>query len=96
MREIGIKFGEPYQRLPYPQNLGKRSKLGGSPEWIQNDETPVCLSCKKKMSFVGQLDSIDYEGTIHAKHEEYMFGDVGMIYIFFCSRCGKVESIFQE
>ena len=41
--------------------LGMRSRLGGKPDWEQNDETPACLSCRKKMTFVGQLDSIEHD-----------------------------------
>lgn len=75
--------------------LGKRSKFGGNPGWIQNDETPKCDCCKKKMEFVAQLDSIDFTG-FSGRNTEYMFGDVGMIYIFFCKTCGISKSVFQE
>ncbi len=77
------------------QKLGQRSKFGGNPDWIQNDETPKCDCCKKKMEFVAQLDSIDYTGFAQ-KNTEYMFGDVGMIYVFFCKDCGFTKAIFQE
>ena len=26
-------------------DLGLRSKLGGHPDWVQNDETPQCKEC---------------------------------------------------
>lgn len=76
-------------------DYGKRSKFGGSPDWLQNDETPKCPYCRKKMDFVAQIDSIDYTGYANP-NSEYMFGDVGMIYIFFCKNCGCSSSVFQE
>jgi hypothetical protein len=33
------------------------------------------------MEFIGQIDSIDFTGELNPK-AQYMFGDVGMIYIF--------------
>jgi uncharacterized protein YwqG len=68
--------GERAVTLPYPANLGQRTKLGGEPDWIQGDETPVCAECNQPMSFVAQIDSIDYTGRLGSG--PYMFGDVGM------------------
>lgn len=91
MRELSIETKE----FEKNTNFGKRSKFGGFPDWIQNDETPKCDCCKKKMDFIAQLDSIDYTGFAQEKIE-YMFGDVGMIYVFFCKNCGMAKSVFQE
>ena len=91
MRELRILTEEGNNN----QELGKRSKFGGIPDWIQNDETPKCDCCRKKMEFIAQLDSFDYTGFAQ-KSVEYMFGDVGMIYVFFCKNCGFSKSIFQE
>jgi len=79
----------------YPDSLGKRSKLGGKPEWIQDKESTICTNCNNEMKFVGQIDSIDYGHEIDGK-EEYIFGDVGMIYIFFCFVCEKAKAYFQS
>lgn len=95
MRELKITTSNEIDNLPYPENLGKRSKFGGAPEWIQQDETPICLNCNTKMTFVVQIDSIDYSGDIKPK-EEYMFGDVGILYNFFCFECHFAKVIFQE
>ena len=85
-----------------PDNLGLRTKLGGKPDWKQGDETPHCPSCKQKMSFVGQIDSIEHESKLNphaisaiSSEQEYMFGDVGMIYVFFCFDCLEPKSVFQ-
>ena len=83
-------------------DLGIRSKLGGIPDWNQSDETPRCPDCSKLMSFVGQIDSIEHDEE-HNPHRvdcfsddrQYMFGDVGMIYIFFCFDCLQPSAVFQ-
>ena len=62
------------------------SKLGGDPEWIQGDETPVCAPCSQEMVFVLQLDSID---------DSYEFGDAGMLYVFVCGECGEGTTLMQ-
>jgi uncharacterized protein YwqG len=93
LREICIELKENCgEKLNYPNNLGKRTRLGGIPDWIQEKETPICKKCGKKMDFIAQIDSIDY----NSKKKEYMFGDVGMIYVFYCFNCEKTESVFQS
>jgi hypothetical protein len=104
LREYRVIF-ERGVRVPDPNesdNLGLRSKLGGVPDWDQQDETPACSSCKRPMSFVGQLDSIEHDYSNNPNRvgalsggQHYMFGDVGMLYIFFCFECCEPEIIFQ-
>jgi uncharacterized protein YwqG len=84
------------------KDLGLRSKLGGSPNWEQGDETPACPHCKKRMVFVGQLDSIHHDDKKNphrigclTKNQKYMFGDVGLIYLFFCFECLEPRAVFQ-
>lgn len=93
LREIGVKFTE-YEKHDYPDNLGKRTKFGGEPEWIQQREVPKCDKCDHRMTFVSQIDSFDYTGMPNEK-AEYMFGDVGMIFVFFCFECLETKSVFQ-
>ena len=69
------------------KNLGNRNKLGGKPNWLQHDETPVCNCCHKKMPFYGQLDSYD---------DRHMIGDCGIIYVFYCFDCGTTKAITQS
>ena len=96
------------QRVPVgepaidPDRLGERSKLGGMPDWVQNDETPRCTGCGELMTFVGQLDSVEHQSTDNphsinalSSDQEFMFGDVGMIYVFFCKDCLEPVAIFQ-
>jgi hypothetical protein len=85
-----------------PGKLGLRSKLGGAPDWDQGDETPQCPHCQKEMSFIGQIDSIEHDEA-HNPHrvdclsddQEYMMGDVGLIYVFFCFECLQPTAVFQ-
>lgn len=83
--------------------LDLRSKLGGKPDWEQQDETPNCPLCKHLMVFIGQIDSIAHDEEHNPTrvnaifgNSDYMFGDVGMIYIFFCFDCLESKSIFQS
>lgn len=104
LREYRIKFEcVPKGEHAYPtdrENLGLRSKLGGEPKWQQGDETPACSDCGEPMTFVGQIDSIEHRGEYNPHRQDYleqdfMFGDVGIIYVFFCFDCLTSQSVFQ-
>ncbi len=82
--------------------LGLRSKLGGVPNWDQSDEVPNCPDCKRAMTFVGQIDSIHHDSKDNPHRIDcvsgkqlFMFGDVGLIYLFFCFDCLQPKAIFQ-
>src|SRR5438105_476173 len=80
-----------------PENLGRRSKFGGSPDAIQGGgdlEQRRCLECYALMHFVAQIDSFEHmsDSNPNAKDyrdQQFMFGDVGMIYVWFCFQCLK-------
>ena len=74
---IGFKWAGPM--------VGKRHKLGGSPDWIQGDNTPRC-ECGQLMQFYGQFDSIG---------DRFCLADAGMIFVFVCSDCWTTKSILQ-
>lgn len=59
-------------------------KVGGEPDWIQNEETPEC--CGRPAMFYGQLGSLG---------GEYDLVDNGIIYVFICRKCLKTHSVFQ-
>ena len=77
------------------QALGQRTKLGGLPDWEQGSrDNPRCKRCKKWTVFVAQIDSVEYGGLrnphavdILSGEQKWMFGDVGLIYVFFCFDC---------
>ncbi|HEX8916172.1 MAG TPA: hypothetical protein VF796_27735 [Humisphaera sp.] len=78
-----------------PADLGRRTKFGGRPDAIQQDdehEEKQCPHCFAAMHFVAQIDSFEFNGDDNPNRkdcgdEQFMFGDVGMIYVWFCFRC---------
>lgn len=86
---------------------GTATKFGGDPDWIQSDECPKCPCCNQNMTFVAQIDSIENklmksDEMQNQEHRralrreiQWMFADVGMIYVFFCFDCLETQSIFQ-
>ena len=83
---------------------GYRTKLGGEPDWIQGVEIPICPTCRTPMLFVAQIDSIAMvdkekpagkDPKTGKEIQEFMFGDVGMVYVFTCLDCGNVAGVGQ-
>ena len=66
--------------------IGKRSKIGGVPTWAQKPQVPEC-SCRKPMTFYGQLDSVG---------DEINLADCGLIYVFVCFDCFETKSLLQS
>ena len=69
------------------EEIGARSKLGGTPDFIQGDETPQCRGCRMPMTFYAQLDSLN---------DDIVIADCGMIYVFVCFDCNETTSILQS
>jgi uncharacterized protein YwqG len=67
-------------------NIGKRHRLGGQPDFIQSSNVPKC-SCGKNMTFYAQLDSIN---------DEIVLADCGMIYVFVCFDCFETKAVLQS
>ena len=85
-----------------PSQLGTRSKLGGKPTWAQRPEVPKCSECKLAMTFIAQIDSMEHDEPHNPNavsnasgQQQYMFGDVGMIYVFMCFWCLETKSVMQ-
>jgi hypothetical protein len=70
----------------WSSGTGLRHKIGGQPDWIQADETPMCEPCSAKMTFYGQLDCIG---------DEISLGDCGIIYVFYCRNCLAAAAVSQ-
>jgi len=85
-----------------PKGMGLNSnkttncKIGGRPNWIQNNITPRCKKCKNDMSFIGQLASIGCKGSTDKNIDKLIFGDCGCFYVFFCFECETEQVIFQS
>lgn len=61
--------------------------LGGEPNWIQQDETPVCPPCGEKMDFVIKLPG---------EAEEFPLVEFqGVVYGFWCPGCRVTSTQFQ-
>lgn len=71
-------------------------KLGGEPDWIQDESFPICETCDCDMALMVQVKSLPYEIT--KKHEDlniYTFGDAGTLYIFQCPNCQACHTDWQ-
>lgn len=64
-------------------------RLGGEPEWLQNDETPTCPRCAAPMAFTASLE----EGRDHATAAN--FGGAGRAYVFTCRPCTEAAFLWQ-
>jgi hypothetical protein len=97
-----VERGERAVLDKYPDCIGQRTKFGGKPVWLQPiDETPECPGCGDSMYFVAQIDSFEHNcGPGRAiekrpKHVDFLFGDAGIIYDFYCFDCWKTETVHQ-
>ena len=63
-----------------------QSQLGGYPKWVQGEATPEDNE-GNRMKLLFQIDSEDNAGL--------MWGDVGLIYIFYDENSGKIEFTLQ-
>ena len=82
--DVGVlPFEHTYESALREPALGRSvlGKLGGTPEWIQADETPHCNACRSAMRFVGQFEQAT-DGRV-----EMNFGG-GLAYLFKCSCAG--------
>lgn len=64
-------------------------QLGGTPWWIQADETPDCPTCREPMRFIAQLE----EGYDHRTSAN--FGGGGCGYAFVCLPCDRAAFLWQ-
>lgn len=69
-----------------PKGIGARHQLGGEPTFIQKPDYPSCELCHLPMTFYGQLDSIN---------DDFVIGDVGMVYVFICFDCLTTKAFLQ-
>ena len=88
---------------PHYEYQGRRTKLGGKPDYVQGEgPPPKCADCKKPMTFVAQIDSVEHDWASNphrvdclSENQKWMFGDVGMIYVFFCFDCLQAHAEFE-
>jgi hypothetical protein len=82
------------QSLTNPKNLGLKTKFGGVPDQVQASSSSrvACPECGHHMHFIAQIDSFEHKSSENPNARDYgeqhfMFGDVGMIYVWFCFDC---------
>ncbi len=66
-------------------------RVGGSPTWIQDSEYLKCPKCSKTMYFGAQIDS----GLKLTDGSEWMWGDSGICYLYFCGHCSVTGVTYQ-
>jgi hypothetical protein len=78
---------------PHPEDTPTKQavlgRLGGEPDWIQDDETPDCPGCATRMTFTAELE----EGRDFATSAN--FGGGGRSYLFTCPPCAEAAFLWQ-
>jgi hypothetical protein len=69
------------------EEVGRRHQLGGEPTWVRADETPTCRDCGERMTFYGQLDSIN---------DDIALADAGLVYVFVCFNDFSAQAVVQS
>jgi len=95
LREYRVRIVPGSESSPIgPDDLGRRSKFGGVPDEVQagGSDKLVCPQCHLKMSLVAQTASFEHNDENNPNRRDYrkqhfMFGDVGMMYVWFCFDC---------
>lgn len=69
-------------------DVGTRHQLGGQPQPpIDETHWPTCPECREKMTFYGQLDSVN---------DEFCIADAGRICVFICFSCNEVIASIES
>lgn len=77
-------YGQTVNNLVGEQDF--QSQLGGYPLWVQGDATPEGED-GNPMKLLFQIDSEEHAGI--------MWGDVGLIYVFYDEKSGRIEFTLQ-
>ena len=90
-RLLAEPLSDDARRLPRFQwaadDVGTRHRLGGEPEpRLHDSHWPRCPECAERMSFYGQLDSIN---------DEFCIADAGRVCIFLCVTCNEVKATIE-
>jgi hypothetical protein len=67
--------------------VGTRHRIGGRPADVPESDYPNCPSCRERMSFYGQLDSVG---------DEVVLADAGLVMVFVCFDCFEAEARVQS
>lgn len=85
---VPVPLNEEARQLPgfewAKEDIGKRHKLGGLPDFVRIEDYPKCAHCNEVMMFYAQLDSIN---------DDYVIADCGVISVFLCFECIEVQTV---
>lgn len=71
-------------------------RLGGEPEWIQNEDRPFCEECDNDMALFAQFKSLPADlAKANSELNAYVFGDQGALYVFTCPTCSTFKTEWQ-
>jgi hypothetical protein len=88
--EVKAEGGFRFESVKLPEDF---IKLGGEPDWIQNERYLICEKCDRDMGLLFQVKSLPYEiREQRPELERYAFGDAGNMYVFQCPECGGLRS----
>lgn len=78
---------QPEETATQAPSLGR---VGGEPDWLQHDETPLCSGCSTPMTFAAELEE-GYDFATAAN-----FGGCGRGYVFRCDHCTTAAFLWQR
>ena len=86
-----IKMRAKYRGTSLPEDF---VKIGGTPEWIQDEAFPICEECDRDMVLFAQFKSLP---TLKKFPElaALQFGDDGNLYFFTCPGCATFKTDWQ-
>lgn len=84
LEPLGSEAEALMQRPAYVDpSIGERSRLGGTPDSIQDMPWPTCSGCGQDLTFYAQLDGLP---------GGYDLADAGLIHVFVCFDCFEVHA----
>ena len=72
---IGLVWGD--------AEVGLRHRVGGDCP-LSDSDRPVCSSCRERMAFYGQLDTMN---------DDIVIADAGLLAVFICHGCGEAAAV---
>ncbi len=81
------------------ESVSEETKIGGTPLWLQTNETPLCVNCVEPMRFIAQINP-ELDGPYLARHTKEQRDSMnhlkfGMGYVFICQdECHSESAAF--
>lgn len=72
------------QSWMFADDIENLHRVGGTPVWVEEVESPDCARCGRSMAFAAQIAHCDFDD-----------GE-GMTYIFWCDPCSVTAVMFQQ